>query len=371
MKTEKEALLGIVDDFLGRYFNRYFNKDLNIGFSEWFPTLLREKMPELTVDASEKLGGEIIAAVAQYDRTLGELNQAVNDGQGMDGWLADKVMENLGNTSLDDAGAKMLRLLSDLNIANAKFMREQELDNASDTKLDDDAMGMGGYTEDGLRSMVLDIAGQSSTFGGAVMYGVVKDYSGNNGAADIGKALEQALPVGRDAMRSAAKTEVKAVIAGALKTAAMKSMVPNILSPEKTTEFIGGLAGTAAETADTLYDVAAGNTTPEEGAERVGRAFVAFICRFIAEILRGLLGWVECIPYIGAAFRWLTEHLIKHMECPKFADDVFNKIREFLQRIWNWIKQKWQEFIEWIMGRRKKKTEEAEKIEQTEDNTIK
>jgi hypothetical protein len=148
--------------------------------------------------------------------------------------------------------------------------------------------------------------------------------------SDINDAVGQAL---RDGVE-AASGEVKAVVAGAIKTAAAKGLT-DILPSDTPVETICDMAGAAVESAYALFDAAAGKSTMAEALDKAGRAAVAAVCRWGAKILKGIL---VCIPIVGPLVAEFAGGLLDHM-APKFAENVYTVVRDAAVAAWEGIKE--------------------------------
>ena len=73
----KETLNNVLSD----YINSYTTRDTSDNFPDWFAGRLKEDMPDLSTEESKKLSEEIIGGVADYDKSLVELNKAIDAGQ--------------------------------------------------------------------------------------------------------------------------------------------------------------------------------------------------------------------------------------------------------------------------------------------------
>jgi hypothetical protein len=343
MKTEKEIFADITDDFISSYSER----DTSIGFPDWLADRLQQEMPDMSAEASKNLSAEIIGAVAEYDRTLGDLNKALESGRcrSKEEWLADRMIEaSDGIVPYDEAGANLQQLKSDFYVSNMELMQEGDDYEAEIVEVEDAETVS--WNEYSLLNEALEVGSQAVMSGLAVMTDVIKANIQDEESTDIGKVARKALLAGWDATKSEAKAEMKAVIAGAVKSASAKGLTSILPSdtPEEI-EVIGDIAGAAVESAEALYDVAMGNTTAVEAMDKVGRASVAVACRQGARLLKGA---VTRIPFIGPPIAWLADGLFEHMESPKFAKNIYNTVSDATKATWEGIKQKGKAFVSGI-----------------------
>jgi hypothetical protein len=184
-------------------------------------------MPDMDAGASERLTAEIIGAVAEYDRTLGELNEAIETGQSQESWLAGRLLEECAEMSDDEAGAGLVRIHEDLSASNSELMQELEDDYEEDYEgeaevIDAEVTEAVEWNEYSLKDEALNIGKQAAMTGLAVLADGVKASMEGGAKPEMGGIIGQALQEGMDA----AKDEVKAVVAGAVRAAASKRGEP-------------------------------------------------------------------------------------------------------------------------------------------------
>jgi len=183
-----------------------------------------------------------------------------------------------------------------------------------------------------VKNKILDIGRQVVFTGLGAAAEAVKQNTEDGENSDIGEIIGNAIEIGTEA----AKSEVKAVVAGAIKTAAVRG-VERILPENTDTETICDIAGFAVEGTTALTDAALGKTTLTEAMDNVGRAGVAAAGRIGAKALKGT---IASIPVVGPAVSWLMGGLFEHMETPKFQEGVYTVVRDAAKATWNGIKQK-------------------------------
>jgi hypothetical protein len=152
---------------------------------------------------------------------------------------------------------------------------------------------------------------------------------------DIGEAIGEALQEGIET----AKGEVKAVVAGALKTA-VENKVTDILPVDTPVEAITDIACVAVESASALADAAAGRSTITEALDKTGRASVAAACRIGANALKlALKVKLSCIPVVGPLVVILAGGLVNKMKSSKFTEKAYTAVKDTAVAAWEGIKE--------------------------------
>jgi len=312
------------DSIVGNFVTSYTERDKSIDFSVWLAEKLQHEMPDMAADASQRLSQEIIGAVDGYDRTLNDLNKAVDAGQSKDEWLASNLQEAYADMPINEAGNILQQLDHKLIVSNSQLMNDDVVDIVEVEAAD--------WNEYSIKNTAVNIGQQALMSGLGVASNIIKANMESGESTDIGGVVGQVLQAGMDT----AVCEVKAVVAGAVKTAVEKGLT-SILPAGTSVGSICDMACTAVESAAALADAAIGKITLTEALDRAGRACVAAVCRFGAGALKMK---AAVIPFVGPAIAWLGEGLFKHMESPQFADDVHNVVRNTAKATWEGIKQK-------------------------------
>lgn len=325
--TEETTLKEILSSFMDSYAER----DGSMEFSDWLESKLRLEIPNLSEKTGEKLAGEIIEAVAAYDRTLSELNTAVEAGQSKEEWLAECLAENYVDMPATDAGEKLLQIEENVVSSNQQLMQEicevqtePEMTEANEGSPVE-------WNEYSVKNKAYEIGNQLAMTGMAVAANIVKERLQSEDTADVSNVFKETLQDGliKDS------SEVKAVVAGAVKVAAEKGL-KNIVPEDATIDVIGNVAGAAVESAEALYDVAAGKSTVREAVEKIGKAAIAAGGRLAGEAIKGQL---EKVPYVGGILVDMAGGLLDHLQSPKFANNVWNTIRDMAVDTWEGVKQ--------------------------------
>ena len=325
--TEATTLKEILDSFMGSYAGR----DRSLEFSDWLENKIRQEMPELSKEAGEKLTGQIIEAVEAYDRTLNELNKAVEAGQSKESWFAGRLAENYTEMSAADAGEKLLHIEENVAALNQQLMQDisGEQSEAEIAETDDEAPVE--WNEYSIKNKAREIGNQVAMTGMAVAANVVKERMQSGDSADIGNVLKETLQDGliKDS------SEVKAVVAGAVKVAAEKGL-EKIVPKDATVDVIGSMAGAAVESAEAACDAAIGKSTVREYVERSVKAVIAAGGNLAGEAIKGEL---KKVPYVGEILVELSRGLLNHLHSPKFVNNVWNTIHDMAVDAWEGMKQ--------------------------------
>lgn len=321
----------ILKDILGNFIDSYMERDRSVGFSDWLGNHLQRELPTLSGEESGKLAQEIILAVRAYDRTLEELKAAVDSGQSREEWLAGYLAEAYADMSVDDAGRKIQQIEEELVRSDLQLM--QGIDGAQTEDADDNVIADNPveWNEYSVKDRAYGIGHQFLLFGMAVAANVINERMQDKDSADIGEIVGNTF---QDGLIKEPE-EVKAVVAGAVK-AAVENGLGTMLPEDAAIDVIGNIAGTAVESAEALYDVAAGKSTALEAMDRVGMAAAVAGGCYASDVLKGRLAG---IPYIGSIVVDLAGGLLDHMKSPKFAENVYTVVRDAAAATWEGIKR--------------------------------
>lgn len=326
--TEEASLKSILSSFVDSYVNR----DKSIKFSDWLADKLRQEIPDMAKEAGEKLAGDIIAAIAGYDKTLDELDHAVDEGQSREEWFAERLAETYADMPLDAVGEKLQQVENDFIASNIQLMWGIDKVQISEAGTAD--ISSIEWNEYSVKDKAYDIGKQVVFAGLAVAANVVKDKMQDSETVDIAGIIKENL---QDGLKNDPE-EVKAVVAGAVKAAVIKEKVD---IPDIT---IFDMAGVAVEGVEALYDVACGESTMTEAMDKIGRAGVAAGCRYCAGALKG---WLWKKPF-GPVLVDLLGGLFEHMNGPKFAENVYNVVHDAAVATWEGVKESVAEKIGYL-----------------------
>ena len=315
-------------DTVSSFITSYAERSSEVGFSEWLEQKLQQEIPDLSQEASRKLTGEIIQAVADYDNTLSELNAAVESGQSADEWLAEKLEEDYKDIPQDAAGEKLSQIEEAYAVSNVELM-ESDNDMLVETTavVEDAEISWNKYS---LKSKAYDIGKQVAMNGLAVAATALKNKVENHEKLNLSEAVSDRIQDGLIEDTS----EVKAVVAGAMKAVAEKGL-EKALPSNTPTECICDMAGTAVEGAKALYEAATGKITFTEALGKMGRAAVATACRTGKSLIEGV---ISKVPLVGPLVVEAASGVLEHMESPKFIDNVCNAITNVAKSTWQGIK---------------------------------
>lgn len=318
-----------IKEALNSFMTSYAQRDTSVVFSEWLGFKLQQAMPSMSDEASKKLTAEIIRGVSEYNSTLSELNAAVESGQPKDEWLADKLEEAYKDMPEETAGEKLSQIEETYALSNMQLMEETDNIQIETTAIvQDENVNWNKYS---LKSKAYDIGKQIAMNGMAVASNALKARVENGEAPTISDTVKETLQDGliKDS------SEVKAVVAGAVKVVAEKGL-EKVLPSDTPTEYICDMAGAAVEGAEALFDAARGEITVTEALDKGGRAAVAAGCRIGRSALKGA---VAKVPYAGPLLVDLLGGLFDHMESPEFFNNVYTVVHDAAKATWEGIKE--------------------------------
>lgn len=326
ISVEKDSQLNSV---LDSFINSYAERDQTVDFSEWLESKLQQEIPGLSREESRKIADDIINAVADYDKTLSELNIAVENGQSKEEWLADNLEQAYKNMEPDIAGERLqgiedAYISSSMQLMQADVGSRAEISNSAGSESIE-------WNKYALRDKAYKIGEQVAFNGIAIAANALENKIQNN-RVDIEDAVKNAFQNG--IVKDTA--EVKAVVAGAVRVAAEKGL-EEILPSDTPVENICGWAGVAVEGAEALFDAANGDISMTEALDKTGRAAVAEGCRVAKHALESAL---YKVPYVGPLLVNLLGGLLDHMESPVFFNNVYTVVHDAAIATWEGIKQK-------------------------------
>lgn len=206
------------------------------------------------MEAGHRLAGEIVEAVAGYDKTLQKLNAAIDAGQPKEEWLS----EAYGDMPLDAAGESLQHLEDELISANMQLMGEIDRSQVTDISVAESDAAPVEWNEYSVKSQAHDIGQQLNSLALSVAASALDR---NPSAEETATALSQH-------RIKAPSGELKAVVAGAVRVCAEKGLT-DALPSDAPVEVIGDMAGVAVEGADALCDAANGNITMLDAVDRI------------------------------------------------------------------------------------------------------
>ncbi len=313
---------------VGSFVDAYAQRDRGTDFSLWLGDRLRQEMPGLPEGAERKLVQDIAAAVADYDRSLAELNEAMDAGMSKEEWFAGQMAEGCAGLEYGDAGQRLLGIEQGLTASDIQLM--QELDGTRQYGAEETDTAPTEWNQYSIRQEINEIGKKACLAGLAVSANAVRYQAEADGEVAIGDAVREAL---REDMVTAPQ-EVKAVVAGAVKVAAEKKLEAS-LPFDTPIEDIADMAGVAVEGAEALFDAASGQISALEAVDRIGRAGVVSVCRIGKRALQGSL---ERVPVAGPLLVDLFGGLLEHMESPVFYENVYTVVHDAAVATWEGIK---------------------------------
>lgn len=325
MEDDKRTLKSVVGSFMESYAQR----DREADFSVWLEDMLRREMPELPEGSERKLVQDIVAAVADYDRTLAELDKAMDAGMSKEEWFVGQMTECCAGMECDDAGEKFLQIEQELTASDVQLM--QEMDGTQQYEMKEADTDSTEWNQYSIKHEIHEIGKKACFAGLAVAANAVKyREEADGGEITIGDAVREAL---QEDMVTAPQ-EVKAVVAGAMKVVAEKRL-EDALPFDTSIEDISDMAGVAVEGAEALFDAASGEIGMTEAVDRIGRAAVVSACRIGKRTLQGCL---VRVPLVGPLLVDVFSGLLEHMESPVFYENVYTVVHDAAVATWEGIK---------------------------------
>ncbi len=315
-------------NMVGSFVESYAQRDRETDFSMWLEGRLRQEMPDMPEGSGRKLVQDIMSAVADYDRTLAELDEAVDAEMSKEEWFVERMAESCADMKPDDAGEKLLRIGQELTASDMYLMQEMDGIRQSGTK--ETGADLIQWNQYSIKHEIHEIGKKACFAGLAVAANAIKHREEADGETTIGDAVREAL---REDVVTAPE-EVKAVVAGAVKVVAEKGLEDTLL-PDTPIEDISDMAGVAVEGAVALFDAASGETGATEAVDRIGRAGVAAVCRIGKRSLQGCL--VKA-PVVGPLLVNAFGGLLEHMESQTFYENVYTVVHDAAVATWEGIK---------------------------------
>lgn len=315
------SMRNVLSGFIGSYAHR----DTDVAFPDWLADRLRQELPELEQGASARLANDIIGAIAGYDKTLHELNRAVEAGQPKEEWLSEQLEEVCAGIPLNAAGEALLHMEIDLVSSNMQLMGGIDQSSTGGTSAAETEPSE--WNRYGIKAKIYNIGKMLQA---AVLFAAANALNRHLHGEDAGAINAVIKDVLYGAMK-ASPEEVKAVVAAAIQIAAEKGF----MDMDIPLEIIGDWAGAVVEAAEALYDAANGDISLTEALDKAGRAMVAAGCRGGAGCLHGKL---ICLPG-GPILVDLLGGLLDHLESPEFFENVYTTIRDLAIATWEGIMQ--------------------------------
>lgn len=314
----------VLKGFMGSYAER----DKSVAFSHWLQTRLLEEMPDMPKEAGEKLAAEIIEAVAQYDKTLDDLNKAVDGGQPKEEWFAERMSEACAEMPMDEADEKLQDMENNCTASNARLMSEIDESQVYEESVEEPHKST--WNKFNLKDTLYRVGKKLGLGGLAIAANAVKNKMQNQKSTGIKETIKEAFKEGL----TTDPEQVKAAVAGAVKVAAVKGF-EKVLPKNTPTESICDMAGVAVESAKSLFDAASGASTITKAMDKIGKASVAAGCRFGKKMLQGSL---QSLPF-GALIVDLLGGLLEHLSSVQFAENMYVVIRDAAIATWNGLKK--------------------------------
>lgn len=325
-------------EILGEFLDSYADRGGEINFPEWLGNKLKQEIPDISEQDAKTLTDDIIRAVAEYDKTLQEVKAAIAEGTSKEEWLAENLAQNYADIPAAEAGEKLQQIEESLAVSNMRMMQEEQeviVETGTVEQIPEE------WNEYKLKSKCHEIGRQLAYTAVGVAANVVKDRVENGEDAEAGDSIKGALQGGliKDS------SEMKAVVAGAVKVAAEKGL-EGVVPKDTSVDVIGNMAGAAVESAEALCELACGESNVTDTVDKIGTAVTAAGGRMTA----GAVKWgLESVPYVGPILVDMAGGLIDHLKGGKFAKDVWQTVRNTAKAAWDGIKNsKTVKAVTWI-----------------------
>lgn len=319
-----KSLKSVFDGFISAYAGR----KTDVAFSDWLAEKLCQELPELGQDAGTQLANDIIEAVAGYDKMLDDLNQAIEDGQSKDEWLAEHLAEAYDGMPIDAAGEALQRMEEDLISSNIELAGE--IDKSTVAGLPVAEPEHSEWNHYRVKNIVKNIGEHVNAAALFAAANALDRHLQGEDSGGISAVIKDAFHGGLEA----SPEEVKAVVAGTVRVAAERGLM-DAMPSDMPIEAIGDMAGVAVEGAKALCDAANGDITLAEALDKAGRAGVAATCRTGAEYLRGAMMRLPGGPIIVDLLGGMLEHLVSS----EFIGNVYTTVRRLAVATWEGVKQ--------------------------------
>lgn len=316
-----------LNEILGEFLDSYAERDGKINFPDWLGDKLKQEIPGISEQDAKALTGDIIRAVAEYDKTLQEVKAAIAEGTSKEEWLAENIAQNYADIPAAEAGEKLQQIEESLVVSNMQMMQEERevtVETGTVEQIPEE------WDEYKLKGKCYEIGRQLACTAVGVAANVVKDRVENGEDAEVGDSIKEALQGGliKDS------SEMKAVVAGAVKVAAEKGL--EAVVPEDTSvDVIGNMAGAAVESAGALCELACGESNVTDTVDKIGTATIAAGGRIAADAVKRRLA---SVPKVGPSLIVLTDIVLDHLPVEKFAQDVWRTVRNAAETAWNGLK---------------------------------
>lgn len=321
--TEETTLHEILREFLDSYADR----DGETNFPDWLGNKLKQEIPGISEQDAKTLTDDIIHSVAEYDKTLQEVKEAIAKGASKEEWLAENIVQNYADIPAAEAGEKLQQIEESLAVSNIQMMQEEQeviLETGTVEQIPEE------WNEYKLKSKCHEIGRQLAYTAAGVAANVVKDRVENGEDSEVGDSIKEALQGGliRDS------SEMKVVVAGAVKVAAEKGL-EGVVPKDTSVDVIGNMAGAAVESAEALCELACGESNVTDTVDKIGTAVIATgRCIAVDAVKRRLAS----VPKVGSVLSALTGILLDHLPVEKFDQDVWRTVRNTAKTVCDKIK---------------------------------
>ena len=314
-------------EILGEFLDSYAERDGEINFQDWLGDKLKQEIPGISEQDAKALTGDIIRAVAEYDKTLQEVKAAIAEGTSKEEWLAENIAQNYADIPAAEAGEKLQQIEESLAVSNMQMMQEERevtVETETVEQIPEE------WNEYKLKGKCYEIGRQLACTAVGVAASVVRDRVENGEDAEVGDSIKEALQGGliKDS------SEMKAVVAGAVKVAAEKGLEA-VVPKDTSVDAISNMAGAAVESAGALCELACGESNVTDTVDKIGTATIVAGGRIAADAVKRRLA---SVPKVGPSLVVLTDIVLDHLPVEKFAQDVWRTVRNAAETAWNGLK---------------------------------
>lgn len=314
-------------EILGEFLDSYVDRDGEINFPDWLGDKLKQEIPGISEQDAKILTDDIIHAVAKYDKTLQEVKEAIAKGTSKEEWFAENIAQNYADIPASEVGEKLQQIEESLAVSNMQMMQEEQeviVETGTVERVPEE------WNEYKLKSKCHEIGRQLAYTAVGVVANVVKDRVDNGEDAEVGDSIKEALQGGliKDS------SEMKAVVAGAVKVAAEKGL-EGVVPKDTSVDVIGNMAGAAVESAEALCELACGESNVTDTVDKIGTAVIATGGRIAADAVKQRL---TSVPKVGPVLSVLAGVLLDHLPVEKYAQDVWRTVRNTAKAAWDGIK---------------------------------
>ncbi|MDR1395264.1 MAG: hypothetical protein LBK52_03710 [Deltaproteobacteria bacterium] len=310
----------IFDPILRKFVKGYFDKPEGVGLAEWLAAELQAELPEHKKSAVTEMADEIIGTLTTIQAYKKSLSEAINSGRSKESWFAGQLKDFTSNLSPEES-AKYIKniyislkkahsdLLSYLTAqndpSNVEYVRISSLQAnihsverlLAESQADFESWDWNSYQATDITADMGQKAAEAALLGAAVGVGS-EDFRQIWTGEDV-KYEGQV----ENALNKESDIGLKAAVAGAVKAASEKNLLPEI--PQGTSaSVIATVVHSGIEKAHIYAQIGQKKITPLEGLEKIENDAVATAAAVVttaAEKTGGAIG-LRAGVFIGSIF---------------------------------------------------------------------